>query len=258
MKEVMHMNTHPHSNPILRSRAVAARLAPARGFTLIECAIGMLLLSMLLSTLLVPLTAQVEQRKITDTQTALNQIADALMGYAMANGHLPCPDRSSGAGANDGVEDLNPGATNCAVTEGNLPWATLGIAGTDTWGNFFRYRAASTFTDRATPFRLTSTGNITVQCPAAACGNLAVYTSSAPAIVLSHGRNGYGAVNSISRAPNPPPAGADELANSDGNAAFVSRSLSAAGAAAGEYDDLMTWLSTAVLLNKMITAQKLP
>jgi type II secretory pathway pseudopilin PulG len=254
MKEVPHMQNNLHRV----SQPAAARSRRVRGFTLIEFAIGMLLLSMLLSTLLVPLTAQVTQRQLADTQAALTQISDALMGYAISNGYLPCPDRSAGVNANDGLEDLNAGATNCAVAEGNLPWATLGIAGTDTWGNFFRYRASAAFTDRATPFRLNSSGNIAVQCPAAACGSVTVYTNSAPAVVLSHGRNGHGAINSILRAANPAPPSADELANSDGNAAFVSRPFSAAGAAAGEFDDLVAWLSTAVLLNKMITAQKLP
>lgn len=239
-------------------KAGSAPRTHAAGFTLIEFAIGMLLLSMLLSTLLAPLTAQVEQRKATDTQNMLVQIADALMGFAMANGYLPCPDRNSGAGANDGVEDLNMGATNCAVAEGNLPWATLGITGADAWGNFFRYRATPAFTDRANLFRLNNAGNITVQCPASACGNAMIYINSAPAIVLSHGRNGYGAVNSVSLAANVAPASADERANSDGNAVFTSRSLTAAGAAAGEFDDLAAWLSTPVLLNKMITAQRLP
>jgi type II secretory pathway pseudopilin PulG len=218
----------------------------------------MLLMSVLMSTLLSPLTAQVEQRQVADTQSALVQISDALMGFALANGYLPCPDRSTGAGANDGLEDLNPAATNCAVAEGNLPWATLGIAGTDAWGNFFRYRATSTFTDRANPFKLTNSGSITVQCPAAACGTTTIYTNSAPAIVLSHGRNGHGAINSVSRTANPAPTSADELANSDGNATFTSRLLSAIDAPTGEFDDQIVWLSTSVLLNKMITAQKLP
>jgi prepilin-type N-terminal cleavage/methylation domain-containing protein len=239
------------------THAFCSPLKP-RGFTLIECAIGMLLLSFLLSAVLTPLTAQIEQRKVGETQAALAQTGDALMGFAMARGYLPCPDRSSGPGANDGIEDLNGGGTNCAVAEGNLPWATLGISGTDAWGNHIRYRASTAFTDRANPFRLASTGSLTVQCPATACGALTTYTNNAPAVLVSHGRNGYGAINALTRALNPPPASADELANSDGNAAFVSRSLSAAGAAAGEFDDLVTWLSTAVLLNRMITAQRLP
>ncbi len=236
------------------------RSHPAKysGFTLIECAIGMLLVTVMLSALLTPLTAQVEQRQLTETQNSLTQISDALMGFAMANGYLPCPDRTAGAGANDGIEDLNAGATNCAVAEGNLPWATLGITGTDSWGNYFRYRATAAFTDRANPFKLNSVGNISVQCPATSCGTMTTYTNSAPAVLVSHGRNGYGAVNALTRSLNAPPMGADELANSDGNTAFISRTLSAPGAAAGEFDDQVVWLSTAILLNKMITAQKLP
>jgi len=230
----------------------------AHGFTLIEFAIGMLLMTFLLSAMLTPLTAQVEQRKTAETQTTLTQISDALMGFAMARGYLPCPDRTTGAGANDGIEDLNAGGTNCAVAEGNLPWATLGIPGTDTWGNYFGYRATSAFTDRANPFKLTSTGNITVQCPATSCGTLTTYTNNAPAILISHGRNGYGAINSLTRSVNPPPVSPDELANSDGNAVFISRTAGSPDTPAGEFDDMMAWLSTAVLFNKMITAQRLP
>jgi type II secretory pathway pseudopilin PulG len=228
------------------------------GFTLIEFAIGMLLLSFLLSAVLTPLTAQVDQRNASDTQASLTQISDALMGYAIARGYLPCPDRTSGPGANDGIEDLNAGTTNCAVSEGNVPWTSLGINGTDVWGNYFRYRVTAAFSDRANPFRLTSTGNIVVQCPATACGTLTTYTNNAPAIVLSHGRNGYGAINSLTRTANLPPTSADELANGDGNSAFITRPLSAPGAAAGEFDDMVAWLSTSILLNKMVTAQRLP
>ena len=234
------------------------RCAAPRGFTLIEFAIGMFLMSVLLSAILTPLTAQIEQRKVNDTQSSLAQITDALMGFATAHGYLPCPDRTAGPGANDGLEDLNAGTTNCAVAEGNLPWATLGIGGTDAWGNLFRYRASTAFTDRASPFRLTSAGTLNVQCPAGACGIATTYTNTAPAVVMSHGPNGYGAINGQTRTANIAPTSNDELANTDGNTSFVSRSLTAAGSAAGEFDDLVVWLSTSILLNKMIMAQRLP
>lgn len=218
----------------------------------------MFLMSVLLSAILTPLTAQIEQRKVTETQSALAQISDALMGFATAHGYLPCPDRMTGPGANDGIEDLNAGGTNCAVAEGNLPWVTLGLGGTDAWGNLFRYRATTAFTDRANPFRLTTAGTLNVQCPAASCGVATTYTNTAPAVVLSHGANGYGAVNGQTRAANIAPASGDELANADGNTNFISRSPAAPGAAAGEFDDLVVWLSTSILLNKMIVAQRLP
>ena len=73
--------------------------AAAHGFTLIEFAIGMFLMSVLLSAILTPLTAQIEQRKVKETQDSLAQITDALMGFATAHGYLPCPDRTAGPGA---------------------------------------------------------------------------------------------------------------------------------------------------------------
>lgn len=242
----------------MQSTCTSNQRAPLRGFTLIEFAIGMFLMSVLLSAILTPLTAQIEQRKVTETQSALAQISDALMGFATAHGYLPCPDRMTGPGANDGIEDLNAGGTNCAVAEGNLPWVTLGLGGTDAWGNLFRYRATTAFTDRANPFRLTTAGTLNVQCPAASCGVATTYTNTAPAVVLSHGANGYGAVDGQTRAANIAPASGDELANADGNTNFISRSPAAPGAAAGEFDDLVVWLSTSILLNKMIVAQRLP
>lgn len=241
----------------MSSHHIAAR-STLRGFTLIECAIGMLVVTFMISALLPPLSAQIEQRQVSDTQATLTQIADALMGYSTANGYLPCPDLTSGNGANDGLEDLNGGATNCATAEGNIPWATLGIQGTDSWGNHIRYRVTTTFSDRQTLFKLSSSGNISVQCPASSCGVATTYTNSAPAVLVSHGRNGRGAVNALTRSLNPAASSADELANSDGNTSFISRTTSAPGAKAGEYDDQVVWLSTAILLNKMITAQKLP
>ena len=64
--------------------------AATRGFTLIEFAIGMFLMSVLLSAILTPLTAQIEQRKVNETQSSLAQISDALMGFSTAAlGFLP-------------------------------------------------------------------------------------------------------------------------------------------------------------------------
>jgi len=50
--------------------------------------------NLLLATLLAPISAQIDQRKISDTQNALNQITDALTGYALSKGYLPCPDKT--------------------------------------------------------------------------------------------------------------------------------------------------------------------
>src|SRR5256885_1341589 len=90
------------------------------GFTLVEIAIVIFILTLLLGTFLVPLSAQVNQRAQSDVRKQMADIHDALLGFVAARGYLPCPDTD-----NDGIEDA-PGG-NCAASEGNLPWVTLGI-----------------------------------------------------------------------------------------------------------------------------------
>jgi hypothetical protein len=52
--------------------------------------------------------------------------------------------------------------------------------------------------------------------------------------------------------------GADEAANLNGDQVFVSRVRTSLGAAGGEFDDIVTWLSENVLYNRMVAAGQLP
>jgi type II secretory pathway pseudopilin PulG len=109
------------------------------GFSLIEVAIAVFVITLLLGGILVPRATQVEQRKISETQKALDEIRDALLGFALANGYLPCPDKTAAGGAgteNDGQEDVIAASGTCVATgnEGNLPWVTLGAGISDVWG----------------------------------------------------------------------------------------------------------------------------
>ena len=234
------------------------------GFSLIELAIAIFVITLLLGGILVPLATQVEQRKVSETQKALDEIREALLGFALVNGYLPCPDKTTSAGVggtpNDGQEDVNLGTCVATGNEGNLPWVTLGTGGADIWGNRFRYRVHGSFAQRAPAslFTMTTTSNLQV-CTTDACTSF--LTSGAdgpPAIIVSHGKNGLGARNSITNAANPAPVSADELENTDGGTSFVSHAQSAAGSGAGEFDDIVTWISRNVLLNRMVTAGKLP
>jgi type II secretory pathway pseudopilin PulG len=229
------------------------------GFSLIELAIAIFVITLLLGGILVPLATQVEQRKTNETQAALNEIREALLGFALANGFLPCPDKTTAGGVgtpNDGQQDVAAGACVAAGNEGNLPWVTLGTANADIWGNRFRYRVSGSFA--ASPFTLTTTSNLQV-CTTSACTSLLVSSSDGPpAVILSHGKNGFGAMNSITAAANPAPASADELDNANGDTIFVSHPQSDTGSGAGEFDDIVTWLSREILLNRMVAAGKLP
>lgn len=58
------------------------------GFTLIELAVALVVVTLILGGLLVPLNTQLEQRKSSDTQKSLDEIKEALIGFAVANGSV--------------------------------------------------------------------------------------------------------------------------------------------------------------------------
>lgn len=224
----------------------------ALGFSLIEMAFVLIIVTLLLGGLLVPFATQVEQRRIAETQKALEEIKEALLGFAVANGRLPCPDLTGGSGSpNDGIEDPPLGGP-CSAMEGNLPWATLGGANSDAWGNRFGYRVTGAF---ATPGGISLTplptaGTLRV-CNDATC--VPLLASGIPAVVYSLGKNGQ------SFSCTPVPAGrADECANRISDNDFVSRVITGPGAGAGEFDDLVIWISPNVLFNRMVAAGRLP
>ena len=256
MSSPLRAHTHVTVSSLSRDRA--------GGFTLVEIAIAIFIITLLLGSILVPLHTQVEQRQIAETQKMLEDIKEALIGHAIAKGYLPCPDRTSGGAgtandtANDGVEDFNTGTGVCFSTTatGNVPWVTLGLGASDTWANRFRYRVHSAFAQRspATPFNLSTAANLAVRVSALGT-NL---TDSAVAVIISHGRNGLGAIGSQTNILNPTPSSMDETANYSNTNNYVFHVQTAVGSTAGEFDDLVTWLGRYSLYNRMVAAGKLP
>lgn len=122
------------------------------GFSLVEMAMVLLIVSLLIGGLLTPLSGQMTQQQIKQTNTTLREIKEALVGFAITQRRLPCPDYPPPASAPltdviDGVEDINSiydVEERCKDGyEGFLPWATLGVEREDAWGNPFRYRVIS-------------------------------------------------------------------------------------------------------------------
>jgi len=235
--------------------AVPRRLTFSRGFSLVEMAVVLVIVALLIAGMMLPLSAQQDIRARQETEKTLNDIREALLGYAAGHAasdlkpYLPCPDKTNDTGDSkhhDGLEDRGAGA--CEFQEGNIPWATLGLGRNDAWNNRFRYRVSAAFSNSTNGFILTSSGDLNV-CADNACA--ATVAGNVPAVVLSHGSNGAGAFNMIGGA-NPAPTGADELENSDNDIRFVSR-ISEAG-----FDDLVMWVPPSVLTNRMINAGKLP
>lgn len=262
----------------------------ARGFTLIEMAVAIFIISLLLAGILVPLQSQVESRKFEDTQRLLDQARDALLGFAAANGYLPCP--ADYAGASNGADPLtaaNHAAGNACpasvtgtngVYVGFLPAVTLGFTPTDAqgyavdgWGtrqNRIRYAvSASTISGVTTPFTKTNgmrsagLGNIQAATTllrvcntnagssATDCASAATtLTSNAVVVLWSLGPNA-GTSGGVS---------ADEAENSEAVASadrvFVMRTRSTT--TASEFDDIVTWISPPLLFSRLIAAGQLP
>jgi type II secretory pathway pseudopilin PulG len=251
----------------MRATACTPCSSRAGGFTLVELAVVLVVSLMLVASLLAPLATQVEERQVSDTEKALDEIKEVLMVFATVNGYLPCPDKNAGVGgagtANDGIEDVDAAGACVATNQGNLPWVTLGVGASDVWGNRYRYQVSPAFAQRApgSVFSLASPGTIGV-CSTAACPTATRHTLPSPegaaAIVISLGRNGYSAINAATGNVNPLPTSADELENESGPSQFVSRTRTAAGSTAGEFDDIVVWISKYALFNRMVATGRLP
>jgi prepilin-type N-terminal cleavage/methylation domain-containing protein len=225
----------------------------ARGFTLIEIAISLVIIALVLGMLVIPLATQFEQQRIAETRSQLEHVREALIGFTVANGRLPCPaipTTATGA-AGAGTENRTGGACVGAGTavEGVLPWTALGVPETDPWGRRFTYRVTSAFADdpagTLSSFSLTDLGNLNVTNDGT--NNIA---ASVPAVVVSHGKNGLGAYQPSGTQISG--AAAHELENVDGDNTFVSRTH------APDFDDQLAWLSSHVLKSRMVAASRLP
>ena len=59
-----------------------SRLSGERGFTLVEMTIVLVIIGLLISSLIPPLSAQMDQRNVNETREQLANIREALIGFA--------------------------------------------------------------------------------------------------------------------------------------------------------------------------------
>ena len=83
------MDGHPMPEftlPMMRTHGSIDWQRAARGFSLVELAIVLLIVGLLLSSLMPPLSAQLDQRNYNATQQQIDEIRDAMIGFAVVNG----------------------------------------------------------------------------------------------------------------------------------------------------------------------------
>ena len=111
------------------------------GFTLIEIAIVLIIVSILLGYTVALLPRQQELKQYRAVERQMDEVIEAVIGFAQVNGRLPCP-----AVPNSGGLEAN-NAVGCTQYGGFVPVNTLGLVGRlnadsllqDPWGNPYRY-----------------------------------------------------------------------------------------------------------------------
>ena len=233
------------------------------GFTLIELAMVLFILTLLLAGFLRPLAERVRQDEINRTEAQMEQIREVIYGYAVKEGRLPCPDcRSDSEGTctsaevGDGIEDPSVPGAACKSDVGNLPWQTLGVEERDVWSNLFTYRVTGDFADSTDGTGCAGTATINVSFSLCSVGDITVLDSDGgsniatgvPAIVVSHGSN-WTEVPSSHEAEN-----YDNGTDTDRE--FVDKDFSEDELL--KFDDILIWISPHILVNRMVISGKLP
>lgn len=237
------------------------------GFTLVELSVVLFVVALLLGGMMTTMSTQIEQQRIKDTQRILDEAKDALMGFAAANGRLPCP----AAPGTTGVENPLGGGTCTHPWNGFLPAVTLSMNQTDasgyaldSWGNRIAYAVTTATSNSFTTanglksdwvggiypdLRVCNTAiGISGSGTSADCATGATLSNSAVAVILSYGKN-------LQQSPQH----TNEAANTANNRTFVSATpIPNDLPTHNGFDDLVTWLSANTLFNRMIAAGKLP
>lgn len=240
------------------SSAKSISRVPQQGFSLIEMAIVLVILGMLLGGLMVPLSSQreVSQRQATERQ--LQEIRNALIGFAQINNRLPCPAQINTNGVEARVlAGINRG--NCTFPNGVIPFMDIGIQGTiinqnlvDVWQQPILYRLTSVagpippgtawvYAKSPIPLAPAVTNrpdfqicNTSVSATLLTCANTASTTATnVVAVVISTGEN-HGS--------------ADEVENTDIDRVYVMHSPTQ------NFDDVLIWISQPTLTYELSRA----
>jgi prepilin-type N-terminal cleavage/methylation domain-containing protein len=124
----------------------------ARGFTLVEIAIVLVIVGMIVVLFATITATLVSSQRRQATVNRLSVVDAAIIQFVVQNKRLPCPADGtvSSAVATAGTEMARTAGTGCnSQTGGVVPWRALGLAeqeATDGWGRRITYRAWTALT----------------------------------------------------------------------------------------------------------------
>ncbi|HYA66943.1 MAG TPA: prepilin-type N-terminal cleavage/methylation domain-containing protein [Burkholderiaceae bacterium] len=261
-----------------------------RGFTLVEIAISLVLLALAAVGVFAILEQQIEQHRISDTNATLLKAHDAVLSFVTGYGRLPCPAVAGSNGAESIASNVG-GIITCTSESGFLPAVTLGMPNLDSWGllegawndgagsqngTYVRaFRYAVTGLNGATAWALTS---VSLGAPGSPTQRAAVQTAfnnnqglfvcaSSNGIVPAGNRCANQA-NTLSNnaaviiwslgsdAADIPNYSLDELQNLNLTVprVVISRVYAPLGAAGGQFDDLVSWISYPIIADRLVYA----
>lgn len=100
------------------------------GFSLIEIAIGLAILSFAAVGLIASISKQTEQSHIKSTRQLLIDAREATLAFVGTNGRLPCPAQGASNGQ-EAIASIVGSVVTCTAESGFLPAVTLGLSGVD-------------------------------------------------------------------------------------------------------------------------------
>ena len=265
------------------------------GFTLIEIAIVLVIVTVLLGYTVAMFPIQQELKQYRQANDEMDEIIEALIGFAQVNGRLPCPSTTASA---NGLEDRadviinTTGAVgadgepdSCVAYFGFLPSGTLGMNGRttttgvlqDPWGTGYAYAVSDVdasgdgIIDFVVANGIRDEG-LAAYIPGANPPDLFVcddstsignHTDCTPASLGNQVAGNLAAVivslgksNSLTVSSNIQRENFDDFDDGTNDKVYVSTSRSDVDGS--EFDDVVRWISPNLLFSKMIEADQLP
>ncbi|MEO5691879.1 MAG: type II secretion system protein [Usitatibacter sp.] len=251
----------------------SSRFPRHRAFTLLELLLAMVVMALLVAGAAMPLAAQVQMRRAEEARRQLEEARDAILGFAVAHGRLPCPATL----ASLGEEAFAPGSSGndggCMdFHAGLLPAAALALPNLDAAGfardpwaserNRIRYavfggaiNGVSHALTRANGMQMATLqglGAASHYLYVCSTGTLANASGCGPASSQATRRAAFVLLSTGLNGALEPAAGTDEARNLDGNGVFVSHETGP------DFDDQLHWGAIHLVVNRMVVAGRLP